>query len=77
MENPVITLSLLQLSLAFIPVVITLFVLFRWSLGTGNAIYALSRMLVQLMLIGYVLAWIFEADQGLLIILVLVVLIFQ
>ena len=67
MENQVITLSLLQLSLAFIPVVITLFILFRWFLGTGSAIYAVSRMLVQLMLIGYVLAWIFEADQGLLI----------
>ena len=73
MENPVITLSLVQLSLAFIPVGITLLVLFRWSLGTGNAIYALSRMLVQLLLIGYVLAWIFEADQGLLIILVLAI----
>ena len=73
MENQVITLSLLQLSLAFIPVVITLFILFRWFLGTGSAIYAVSRMLVQLMLIGYVLAWIFEADHGLLIILVLAI----
>ena len=73
MENPVITLSLLQLSLAFIPVGITLLVLLRWSLGTGNAIYAMSRMLVQLLLIGYVLAWIFEADQWLLIILVLAI----
>jgi putative ABC transport system permease protein len=72
-ENPVITLDLLQLSLAFIPVGLTLLVLFRWSLGTGNAIYAISRMLVQLLLIGYVLAWIFEADQGLLIMLVLAI----
>jgi len=73
MENPVITLSLTQLALAFVPVVITLMVLLRWSLGTGHAIYALSRMLVQLLLIGYVLAWIFAAHSGLLILLVMAI----
>ncbi len=73
MENSVITLSLTSLSLAFIPVAITLGILFKWSMGAGNAVYALSRMLVQLMLIGYVLAWIFGADNGLLISLVLAV----
>ena len=73
MENPVITLSLPQLALAFVPVAITLVILFRWSFGTGNALYALGRMLVQLLLIGYVLAWIFGADNGLLILLVLAI----
>ena len=73
MENPVITLSLPQLALAFIPVAITLLILFRWSFGTGNALYALGRMLVQLLLIGYVLAWIFGAHSGLLILLVLAI----
>jgi putative ABC transport system permease protein len=68
MDNPVITLSLPQLALAFVPVAITLVILFRWSFGTGNALYALVRMLVQLMLIGYVLAWIFGARSGVLII---------
>ena len=73
MENPVITLSLTQLALAFIPVVITLVILVRWSFSTGNVLYALSRMLVQLLLIGYVLAWIFGAQNGLLILLVLAI----
>ena len=73
MDNPVITLSLPQLALAFIPVGITLVILFRWSFGTGNALYALLRMLVQLLLIGYVLAWIFGAENGILIMLVLVI----
>jgi putative ABC transport system permease protein len=73
MKNPVITLSLSQLALAFIPVAITLLILFRWSFGTGNALYALGRMLVQLLLIGYVLAWIFGAHSGLLILLVLAI----
>ena len=44
MENPVITLSLAQLSVAFLPVLVTLVVLWRWSLGAGNAAYALGRL---------------------------------
>jgi putative ABC transport system permease protein len=71
MENPVIMLSLPQLALALVPVGITLLILFRWSFGTGNALYALGRMLAQLLLIGYVLAWIFGAKSGVLILLVL------
>lgn len=73
MENSVITLSLQQLAYAFVPVALTLVILFRWSFGTGNALYALGRMLVQLMAIGYVLAWIFGATSGALILLVLAV----
>ncbi len=71
MSNPVISLSLPQLALALLPVALTLVILFRWSFGTGNALYALARMLVQLMLIGYALAWIFGATSGPLILLVL------
>lgn len=72
-ENPAITLSLVQLSLAFIPVAITVAILVKWSMGPGNALYALGRMLIQLLLIGYVLAWIFGADNGWLIACVLVI----
>lgn len=71
MENAVITLSLPQLALALVPVVITLCILVKWSYGVGNALYALGRMLAQLMLIGYVLAWIFGAGNGWLVLLVL------
>ncbi len=71
MDNSVITLTLPQVALAFLPVAITLAILLRWSFGVGNALYALARMLVQLLLIGYVLAWIFGAGNGVLILLVL------
>lgn len=71
MQDPVISLSLGQLALAFVPVAITLGVLVFLSLRAGNALYAVGRMLIQLLLIGYVLAWIFGADSGLLILLVL------
>lgn len=73
MQETVITLSLSQLSLAFLPVGITLFILWRWSFGVSNALYALGRMLIQLMLIGYALAWIFGASSGVLILLVLAI----
>jgi len=71
MNNSVLTIPNLQLAIAFIPVVITLVIFWRWSLGLGNAVYAVARMLVQLLLIGYVLAYIFGAQGAGLIILVL------
>ncbi len=73
MEQPVITLSLPQLALAFIPVAVTLAIIVRWSFGVGNALHALARMLVQLLLIGYVLAWIFGAGSAWLILGVLAI----
>jgi putative ABC transport system permease protein len=73
MDSPVITLSLTQLALAFVPVAITLAILVRWSYGAGHPLYALGRMVVQLLAIGYVLAWIFGAQQGFLILLVMLV----
>lgn len=71
MQDAVIALSLGQLALAFVPVAVTLGILVFWSLRAGNALYAMGRMLIQLLLIGYVLAWIFGADNGLLILFVL------
>ncbi len=73
MDNPIITLSLAQLALAFVPVLITLGILWRWSFAIGNAVYALGRMLLQLLLIGYALAWIFGARDGVLILLILAI----
>ena len=73
MDSPVITLGLGQLAFAFLPVAATLGILFYWSYGTGNAIYALGRMVVQLLAIGYVLAWIFGAQNSWLILSVLLV----
>jgi putative ABC transport system permease protein len=73
MPEQVILLSLPQLTAAFVPVAITLVILWRWSMGPGNALYALGRMLVQLLLIGYVLAWIFGATSGWLVLIVLVI----
>ncbi|MFT5484094.1 MAG: putative ABC transport system permease protein [Halieaceae bacterium] len=75
MDNLVITLSLQQLALAFIPVALTVLVVVRWSMEAGNVLYALFRMLIQLLLVGYALAWIFGAQSGWLILLVLAIMI--
>ena len=65
-----------QLVLAFIPVAVVVVVLFKWSLNAGNALYALARMLTQLLLIGYVLGYIFESSNLLLILGVLSIMVF-
>jgi len=51
------------LVLAFLPSLIVIGIMFRWAAGAKTAIYATLRMLVQLLLIGYVLVYIFTADQ--------------
>jgi len=56
--------SLADLSIAFIPVLIAMVFLYLWSLNVKQASYALSRMLVQLLLIGYVLSYIFYSDNA-------------
>jgi len=71
MNNVVSNIPALQLAIAFIPVAVTLAIFMRWSLGVGHALYAVARMLIQLLLIGYVLAYIFGAEDAGLIVLVL------
>ena len=52
------TISLANLAVAFLPVLAVVFILYQWSLGVNNAVYALLRMLVQLLLAGYMLTYI-------------------
>ncbi len=70
------TIPLINLSLAFIPALITIIILFKWSLKSTNAIYAVSRMLVQLLLIGYFLSYIFESDSSVVVLVILAVMVF-
>ncbi|MEH6347597.1 MAG: ABC transporter permease [Bermanella sp.] len=71
------TIPFLNLAIAFIPVMVGLFILLKWSLHTGNAVYALSRMLIQLLLIGYLLTYIFSSDSAFLVLAVLLVMVFS
>ena len=50
-----------------------IYILFRWNLNAKKGVYALLRMLMQLLLIGYVLAFIFEAQDATLVLAVLTI----
>lgn len=55
--------SLQGLALGLLPVAAVIVIMLRWSAGAATAIYATGRMLIQLLLIGYVLVYIFEAER--------------
>ena len=73
MEATLPTIPLLRLAVAFVPVAVVLAILLRWSLGAWNGVYATGRMLLQLLIVGYVLTFVFSADQPYIVLLVLVV----
>jgi len=53
-------------------VIILIVIMKFWSLDALQAIYANIRMLVQLLLVGYILTFIFETDSPILVILVII-----
>jgi putative ABC transport system permease protein len=69
------TIPLPQLMIGFLPVLLVLGLLWRWGLNYRNAGYAVIRMLLQLLLIGYALVYLFDAQSSLLVIAVLLVMI--
>ena len=69
------TIPLASIAIMFVPVAVVLWMMYRWSMGVGNASYALARMLAQLLMIGYVLAFIFNSDSSALVLLVLFIMI--
>lgn len=73
MNTVVPAISLHGLVLAFVPAVVVIAIMLRWRSIAGTAIYATLRMLVQLLLIGYVLVYIFRTEHWLVILGVLAV----
>jgi len=63
MNSIVPTISIQGLILAFVPAMVVFGILYRWRAGVQTAAYATLRMLVQLLLIGYVLIYIFRTDH--------------
>jgi len=57
------TIPAFNLALAFLPVVVVFGIQYCWSTDTASSVYAVLRMLAQLLLIGYVLAYIFETQM--------------
>lgn len=75
MQNTVQTIPLVKLAIAFIPVAAVLLLFAYWQLNLSKAVYALTRMLGQLLLIGYGLSYIFAADSAYIILLVLAIMV--
>ena len=75
MNTTIIELSYIDLALSAIPVVVFLIILVRWSLNISAALYAIVRMLIQLLLVGYFLAYIFVSDSAWLILAILLVMV--
>jgi len=66
----------IALAWVFVPAAIVIVILARWALEARTAVYAVVRMLIQLILIGYVLTYIFKAEEPALILVVLAVMLF-
>jgi len=75
MSNSIQDISLLNLSFAFIPTVLVLAILYKWHMNYGNAIYAIVRMLIQLLIIGYLLVFIFNTESAWLVVGILLVMV--
>ncbi len=73
MGTALTAISLQGLIIAVLPAAVVIGILFRWSADGKTAIVATLRMLIQLLLIGYVLIYIFETDRPAFIVAVLVV----
>ena len=69
--NEVEIIPIANLLLGFLPVMLLIVVMKLWGLNALQPIYANFRMLIQLLLIGYVLTYIFETDQPVVILLVI------
>ena len=62
------TIQLPELSLIFIPTVFLLAIMFHWQLKAWVGLYANARMLLQLLLVGYFLTYVFKTTDPLVII---------
>lgn len=61
---------LTNLFLGFLPVILLIVIMKLWGLNALEPVYANFRMLMQLLLIGYVLTYIFETNQSFVVVLV-------
>jgi len=76
MDTSVINIPLTNLAFASLPALLVIYVLMKWSLDAKNAVYAIARMLAQLLLVGYVLTFIFASNSPWIVLTVLSIMVF-
>ena len=69
------TIPIIELSLVFIPTGFLLVIIFRWGLKGFLGLYANIRMVLQLLLVGYLLTYVFEIAEPIIIILVIILMV--
>ncbi|MEP1779991.1 ABC transporter permease, partial [Reichenbachiella sp.] len=77
MDKSIQLISIPNLLVALLPVLVVLFVLWKWQQGIKTSVWAVVRMVIQLILVGYVLTYIFESDSSWIVIGVLAVMLFS
>ena len=77
MNSEIQNISLLNLVIAFVPVIVVIVIIWKWQLDYKTSLYAVFRMLIQLLMIGYFLTFIFESDSSWIVIAVLAVMLFS
>lgn len=65
MSNSAIHISIANLTLLSIPLIVVLFFYMRWALSYQTILYATFRMVLQLILVGYALIFIFNQSEPL------------
>lgn len=75
MAKSLAIIELPQLALAFIPVLVVLFIQLGWSLPQKKTVHALARMLVQLLLVGFFLSYIFKSSSAWLVLTLLIIMV--
>ncbi len=73
MSTSVQIIQLQNLALGFVPALVVVWIMYRWSLNSGHALYALARMMLQLLGLGYVLTYIFAVNNPAIILSILTV----
>ena len=63
MNGSLKTIPLLNVVIALGPAIVVVLIMIRWSMNSRAAIQALGRMLVQLLLVGFILTYIFETNR--------------
>lgn len=64
MKDVLYTIPVLNLTLIFIPVIVVVGIMVKWMHPVKSTLVAIARMVVQLVLVGYLLTYIFETKYS-------------
>lgn len=64
MAHSIADITLLKMGVGFIPMLVVFVFLVKWQMNYANALYAIVRMVTQLLIIGYLLVFIFNTKSA-------------